>query len=253
MNAALLLLASTACGIDVGWQPLPNGGFEYIIQIGPETLATLQPGDKIESEIPAFLRGVRTYRIVIGNDLLPQEGVPPSLEPAETEPAEEPEAEPPGDPEADEPESGTTGEEAIAGAEEGGAEEADEHGHTTRHSSGLGERDRLQPPEELDAADEPAPGHFDADENSEPLVERTGYDENAAGPGAVDEASPSDEPAADAVEPAKPWVPFSLAMLGLFASVGGNCYLGWLALGLRGRYLAALSALRERRIEVDAD
>jgi len=33
-------------------------------------------------------------------------------------------------------------------------------------------------------------------------------------------------------QPAKPWLPLTLTLLGLFVSVGSNLYLGWIALGL---------------------
>ena len=35
----------------------------------------------------------------------------------------------------------------------------------------------------------------------------------------------------------KPWWPLTLAMLALFASMGGNLYLGWIAVDVYRRYL----------------
>jgi hypothetical protein len=35
------------------------------------------------------------------------------------------------------------------------------------------------------------------------------------------------------VEPAKPWLPLTLTILGLFASLGANVFLGWIAWGFR--------------------
>ncbi len=77
MHAMLLVVASTALGVDVGWQPLAGGGFEYIIQIEPETLAAMKDGHDIVSELPAELRNVRRYRITVGSGPLPRTGVPP--------------------------------------------------------------------------------------------------------------------------------------------------------------------------------
>lgn len=35
----------------------------------------------------------------------------------------------------------------------------------------------------------------------------------------------------------KPWWPLTLAMLALFASMGGNLYMGWIAVDVYRRYL----------------
>ena len=36
-------------------------------------------------------------------------------------------------------------------------------------------------------------------------------------------------------EPTQPWIPMTLTLFGLFASLGANVFLGWVALGLRRR------------------
>ncbi len=77
MTGMWAILAATTLGLDVGWQPLPDGGFEYIIQIDQETLESLKNGQDLRSEIPPMLRGVRSYRITVGNATLPREGEPP--------------------------------------------------------------------------------------------------------------------------------------------------------------------------------
>lgn len=68
------LLVVLALGVDVGWRPLPEGGLEYIIQIEPELLDSLQRGQPIASDVPLVLRDIRRYRIQVGNGPLPQEG-----------------------------------------------------------------------------------------------------------------------------------------------------------------------------------
>lgn len=80
MNIILAGLAMVAVGIDVGYQPLPKGGAEYIIQIEPHTLESLQPGEEMESYLPPEAREVRPERIrvVIGKNKLPKE-LPPKL------------------------------------------------------------------------------------------------------------------------------------------------------------------------------
>ena len=71
MNAAFCLLAVAALGVDVTWQPLDEGGVEYIIQIAPEQVDRMVKLDDLVSEVPKGL-DVRRYRITIGNDKLPQ-------------------------------------------------------------------------------------------------------------------------------------------------------------------------------------
>ena len=82
MSGIAICLASLVLGIDVGWQPLPGGGMEYIIQIEPGTLDALRPGEAIESQIPPEVRDVRAYRIVVGNQKLPTKLPEKKKEPA---------------------------------------------------------------------------------------------------------------------------------------------------------------------------
>ena len=55
MNAVLLLIATSAVGVDVGWLPLSDGGVEYIIQIEPELVDTLLKKNDLEIAIPSGL------------------------------------------------------------------------------------------------------------------------------------------------------------------------------------------------------
>lgn len=66
MNALIVLVATTALGIEVGWEPLPGGGHEYTLQLEPQLLKVLEGGEEeIFSEVPAGV-DVRRYRIVVG-------------------------------------------------------------------------------------------------------------------------------------------------------------------------------------------
>jgi|GEM_PF-1792950 len=66
MNALIVLIATTALGIEVGWEPLPGGGHEYTLQLEPQLLKVLERGqEEIFSEVPAGVE-VRRYRIVVG-------------------------------------------------------------------------------------------------------------------------------------------------------------------------------------------
>jgi hypothetical protein len=66
----MLCVAAVALGIDVGWQPLPEGGMEYVIQLEPQTVDLLRSGVEIPSDIPAYLKDLRRLRITVGNATL---------------------------------------------------------------------------------------------------------------------------------------------------------------------------------------
>jgi hypothetical protein len=89
MNALMICVAAAALGIDVGWQRLPEGGMEYIIQLDPQTLEILRSGEPIQSDIPPNAGDVRSYRIVVGAQKLPRE-TPPAAEPSATQKPTEP-------------------------------------------------------------------------------------------------------------------------------------------------------------------
>ena len=44
MSPTLTCLALALVGVDIGYQPAPNGGEEFIIQINPATLDALKRG-----------------------------------------------------------------------------------------------------------------------------------------------------------------------------------------------------------------
>ena len=70
MCPVAFLLATAVLGIQVGWQPLPKGGVQYIIELSPEAMESLRSGESIESDIPLppeVLREVRSYRIFLHN------------------------------------------------------------------------------------------------------------------------------------------------------------------------------------------
>ena len=81
MCTLMLCVATAALGIDVGWQRLPEGGMEYIIQLDPQTLEVLRKGEPIQSDIPRTAGEVRSYRIIVGAKKQPREtpSTPPSI------------------------------------------------------------------------------------------------------------------------------------------------------------------------------
>lgn len=80
MLTTTLLLATLAVGIDTGYEPTPEGGLEYIIQIPPDLLQTLKPGEAITSEMPADIQGVQRYRIQVGTGRLPRIHAPEAVQ-----------------------------------------------------------------------------------------------------------------------------------------------------------------------------
>ena len=94
MCGAMLLVAAVTTGIDGGWQPLPEGGMEYIIQIDPDTLKTLEPGDERSCDVPTHLGQFKRYRLRIGTVPPPRES-PPAEDQSPSSPLPEPDIFPP--------------------------------------------------------------------------------------------------------------------------------------------------------------
>ncbi|QGJ72141.1 Hypothetical protein PBC10988_38570 [Planctomycetales bacterium 10988] len=61
------LLATAMLGIDVGWQPNEEGVMEYIIQVEPEIIPTLEKGQDLTGSIPADLPPIRLFRVTLGD------------------------------------------------------------------------------------------------------------------------------------------------------------------------------------------
>ncbi len=131
MNTLTICIAAAALGINAGWQRLPKGGMEYIIQLDPQSLEALRAGQPIGSDVPPSAGEVRSYRIIVGTERLPHDVPPEKPKPSPPEPAKPAKPSPP--------------------------------------------------------------------------------------------------------EPSRPWLPMTLTLFGLFASLGANVFLGWVALGLRRR------------------
>ena len=151
MHALLLCLAAVATGTDVGWQRMPEGGMQYIIELDPQTLEALRAGQALESDIPPGAGDVHSYRIVVGAKKLPRE----------------------------------------------------------------------QPPAPKVITPEPA---------KQLSVRTTEYAEPAASPS---KPQPKTTEPSMPTEPAKPWLPLIITLLGLFFSLAANVFLGWTAWGFR--------------------
>lgn len=76
MNAIAILITTAALGVDYGWHRGPDGEWEYIIQIEPGLVDTLSRGQALVSQLPPELRGVRRFRIQIGQGEVPRDQLP---------------------------------------------------------------------------------------------------------------------------------------------------------------------------------
>ncbi len=222
MLAAHWLLTVSMIGVDVGWRPTAAGSLEYIIQIEPEMLERLEAGHEITSTIPPALRGVRQYRIKVGTEPLPQEGTPPA-------------------PVTDTPTTDLpAGENANAPRELGSGPEL-----PSMDSRELADHQEpavppSAPPTRFDPEVRPAVGLLHAGERAAT---------RAAEPGAL---APADEvnsaPAPKTPSTYQPLAPahqqpsaptgrfWTAALLGLFASLGGNVFMGWVSWSQRSRH-----------------
>jgi hypothetical protein len=71
IHALAMALAASVLGIDAGWEPLPDGGLEYIVQIEPDALGILANEQDISSDIPPGL-DIRRIRVTVGTARLPR-------------------------------------------------------------------------------------------------------------------------------------------------------------------------------------
>ena len=74
MSPTLTCLALALVGVDLGYQPAPNGGEQFIIQINPNTLQAIRPGDRYEIDVPREAQDSRPthFTVSLGNETLPR-------------------------------------------------------------------------------------------------------------------------------------------------------------------------------------
>ena len=226
MTPLLILAAAAAVGVEVGWQPLPEGGHEYTIQIEPQLLNILKSGQDITSEVPPQLE-VRRYRVTIGTERLAREdGVPaPARRPVGDEPPAAIAENRPS--EGDDIPPATPGEPTVAAE----SPPQDTHAPTptvaeTAQTSDDHTPDGAAPPGKLPA--------------ESATSTRLGDTQPAAHHEVID-AHSADKPA---LEPERPWTPFLVSGVLLCCSLGANLYLGWIAWEARNRYRQAVAKFR---------
>jgi hypothetical protein len=78
--------------------------------------------------------------------------------------------------------------------------------------------------------------------NAKPLSGQQANFEEPAGKPAAAKPQPAPVAAPAPQEPAKPWLPLTLTLFGLFGSVGANVYLSWMIVELRRRFRTQFSA-----------
>jgi hypothetical protein len=207
MSPFLVLVAAAALGIEVGWQPLPQGGHEYTIQLEPQLLDVLKKGkEDIVSEVPPHL-DVRRYRITVGTGKLARDAGRPEAIAAPVQPQREP---------------------LELGQESGALSPTTED--MSRDTS-----EDIMPVTAADERDAPArlPEVRDA---------ITPVDHRAAE--TVETEKPALPPGSEVAEAGRPWLAFLTALVLLCCSLGANVYLGWIAWEARSRYRDALSKFR---------
>jgi hypothetical protein len=208
MFAHVLCFCAAVVGIDVGWQPLQEGGAEYIIQLDPQSIEALKAGEPIQSDIPPGAGEVRSFRFYLGAEK-PQRISPPAKS-IQSPPAGAAEA-------ARTPASN------FPKIEDGSAVKLPNQHAATSDQTALFPR-TLKP-----------------DLAAKPLTARSAAFNEPADGTAKSEATSQNQSEGKKDEPAKPWMPLILVSLGLFASLGGNAYLTWIFADLRRRYRATLS------------
>lgn len=87
MNSAALLVATALVGVDYGWRPDDDGQLEYLVQLEPALVRSMEQGTEVISELPPEVRDVRRFRISIGSAALPRENLPRRFAPRAEIPA----------------------------------------------------------------------------------------------------------------------------------------------------------------------
>lgn len=242
----LVIVSAAALGVDYGWQPTSDRrGVEYIIQIEPELLGALRDGLEITSDVPPEAEPVHRFRIRVGTAELPRQ----SVTRVAPQPAFEEQGflDPPADgpllstPETDEPDESVVDDRALA---------------DRPPAWDPGPRP-FEPPEESRLLD-PSRDAPELDHRSERLQVVQAADAQLSASTAVTEESDegNSNPAEGVDAPGaseRPWWVWTATLLGLFASLGGNAFLGWVNWDQRSRYRELAARLRSQRASRPAD
>jgi hypothetical protein len=271
MTPVVILTVVAALGIEVGWEPLAEGGHEYTIQIEPQLLDLLRQGKEIVSEVPPQLHITR-YRVTVGTQKLAQVDGDPQPTRAASQPANhtpqnadlrhtdsrQAQAAPEAPPWRAEP----AGAEHVqhdpaenpfthAATDSPPVEHAADNHSKAPAFSGL---EPAEGPVDEQAAAEPPPADHPPAKHraSQPGMLApisTGSKEIEPAAHHEKERVDTEKPSLPAVhhaqaEPARPWIPLMIALVLLFCSLGANAYLGWVAAEARRGQRDALAKFR---------
>jgi hypothetical protein len=197
----------------VGYQPLPEGGSEYIVHIEPGTLQSLVPGEELKSYLPLDARDVHPSRIrvVISNEK------PPQKLPAKP-------ATPAGDTAKQVPTAGSSGPAASGPV-------------VVPPPSGKPLAAPMPPfMSGGSKSSTTIPGPLLPDPNTRRIDSRPAGFDDAPHQAPKLETAPAASDISKPAEKEKPWLWLWLAILGLCASLSGNFYLGWIFSDARTQY-----------------
>jgi hypothetical protein len=184
---------------------------EYIIQFAPHELEILKrEQDGVEGDVPPEVKDIRAYRVVVGSDVLPRQDPPKqaSVTPKASSPPPWPGISPaPSAPTRWSPYN------PISSL-------------VSRYPFGQTASDPTKRTEENESPRPKATGADWPSGETRPKVER---------PATRETPKETKEPSK---ETSKPWLPFTVVVLALFGSLGGNAYMGWITWETRARYHA---------------
>ncbi len=234
MHAVMLGVTWGLLGLDVGWRPLTGGGVEYTIQIAPHEMDIFKQNG-IEGDVPPQLRDIRVYRVVVGNDVLLRQD--PPKQPPTTSKLSSP----------------TAGPDVAASSSAQRKSSAYNpfsslSSLVSRYPFGQSDSDPAKRPVEKEASGPKATSSDRWFGEKQPKVEHATTKETTK------------ETKETSKETPKPWLPFTVVVLALFGSLGGNLYMGWIMWETRARYHALVRrrkkgehSLRETTYEPDAE
>jgi hypothetical protein len=276
--AVLIFMAPSCWAIEFGWEALPDGGIEYVVQVEPELISTFQE-QGYTSAIPKGLRDIRRIRIQVGSGRLPNHGDLSGPQPVASAVARDTPQEKSSNLDearlasksaepsvSDKPKSRQDSTQSNAGAGSN-AEKSQwlngsagdrpplpffQSGRLKQMPADNGVRDESalsisQAPTVGEKPDKPQlrgnEGRVTPVANMEPGNQLVRADKPAAS-GAADADSASKLPD---VGDTRPWLLLMLILITLFASIAGNVYLAWIYQTARGQYRLLARQLSQPR------
>jgi len=259
MFLAALVGTDAPANVEVGWRPLPSGGMQYLIQIDPMTVEVLRTGQAIESYIPPHVKDVRGFQVGIGRGKLPRIDPPVVSPPVSGQKSAGVGHQPP---------TGEGGRPGLAGFAPGASLRPAKANPSESPAAAASESSKLPPW----GAEKPRGSNKGANKETPPpqlpaeltgqLFPEKSMSKSAPGKASAatfeqwvgnkdlgEKATPRAQTSGGQTAPARPWTALTLALAGLFGSLGGNVYLGWLLVETRRRYRVALRRLKRAENE----